>query len=80
MIPARIIHNWDFTPYPVCTVNKRWLDTVMQHPLLDIRLVNPKLYQHIEDLAELQVNFFVLFCYFREAGFIGVVEPNTRKD
>ncbi|KAB7505067.1 Pleckstrin homology domain-containing family M member 3 [Armadillidium nasatum] len=55
IIPARVIHNWDFSLYPVCTLNKKWLDTVMMHPLLDIRLVNPKLYQHFEELSELQV-------------------------
>ncbi|KAG0729544.1 Pleckstrin y domain-containing family M member 3 [Chionoecetes opilio] len=55
LIPARLVHNWDFTLYPVCSANFQWLSSVNHQPLIDLRTVNPKLYCHIEDLAELQM-------------------------
>lgn len=55
LIPARIVHNWDFTLYPVCSANFQWLSSVNHLPLIDLRTVNPRLYCHIEDLAELQM-------------------------
>lgn len=55
LIPARLVHNWDFTLYPVCSANFQWLSSVSYQPLIDLRTVNPKLYCHIEDLAELQM-------------------------
>ncbi|XP_071519508.1 uncharacterized protein Plekhm1 [Panulirus ornatus] len=55
MIPARIIHNWDLSAHPVCTANARWLAAIQHQPLIDLRTVNPKLYCHVDDLAEIQM-------------------------
>ncbi|KAK8740633.1 hypothetical protein OTU49_003003 [Cherax quadricarinatus] len=55
LIPARILHNWDFSAHPVCTANARWLAAIHHQPLIDLRTLNPKLYCHVEDLAEMQM-------------------------
>ncbi|KAK3895030.1 hypothetical protein Pcinc_001238 [Petrolisthes cinctipes] len=55
VVPARIVHNWDFTSYPVCCSNSVWLSAIYHRPLIDLRTVNARLYCHVEDLAELQV-------------------------
>lgn len=55
LIPARLVHNWDFTLYPVCSANFQWLSAISHQPLINLRTVNPELYRHIDDLAELQM-------------------------
>lgn len=55
LIPARIVHNWDFSVHPVCTANAHWLSAIHHQPLIDLRTVNPKLYCHVDDLAEMQM-------------------------
>lgn len=55
LIPARLVHNWDLGVYPVCSKNARWLAAINHQPLIDLRTVNPKIYSHVDDLAELQM-------------------------
>lgn len=55
LIPARVVHNWDLGGHPVCKRNASWLSAVQHQPLINLRTVNPKLYCHIDDLAEMQV-------------------------
>ncbi|KAK7071295.1 zinc ion binding [Halocaridina rubra] len=55
LIPSRLIHNWDFGSYGVCRKNGRWLYAIHHQPLIDLRTVNPKLYCHVDDLAEMQI-------------------------
>ncbi|KAK9504600.1 hypothetical protein O3M35_010901 [Rhynocoris fuscipes] len=54
VIPARIIHNWDFTKYPVSNHSSAFLIEVQDFPLFDIRKLNPRLYFAIEEMGELQ--------------------------
>lgn len=54
IIPARIIHNWDFRRYPVSRKSAAFLDEVQHHPLLDLKVLNPSLYLAIEEMAHLQ--------------------------
>ncbi|KAK4312709.1 hypothetical protein Pmani_015894 [Petrolisthes manimaculis] len=54
VVPARVVHNWDFTRYPVCRPNALWLTAVHHRPLINLRTVNARLYCHVDDLAELQ--------------------------
>lgn len=63
VIPARIIHNWDFTKYPVCNRSAAFLIEVQDYPLFDIRKLNPRLYFAIEEMAEMQVFFFLFFFF-----------------
>ncbi|XP_064097696.1 pleckstrin homology domain-containing family M member 1-like isoform X1 [Macrobrachium nipponense] len=55
IIPARLVHNWDLSTYPVCKKNSQWLTAIHHQPLIDLRTVNPKLYCHVDDLAEMQM-------------------------
>lgn len=55
LIPARVVHNWDLGGHPVCKRNASWLSAVQHQPLINLRTVNPKLYCHIDDLAEMQM-------------------------
>ncbi|XP_063600198.1 pleckstrin homology domain-containing family M member 3-like [Penaeus indicus] len=55
LIPARVVHNWDLAGHPVCKRNASWLSAVQHQPLINLRTVNPKLYCHIDDLAEMQM-------------------------
>lgn len=54
VIPSRIIHNWDFRRYPVCPNAASFLSQVQHHPLLDIKILNPRLYLAVEDMSQLQ--------------------------
>ncbi|XP_068216110.1 pleckstrin homology domain-containing family M member 1-like [Palaemon carinicauda] len=55
VIPARLVHNWDLGTYTVCKKNFQWLNAIHNQPLIDLRTVNPKLYCHVDDLAEMQM-------------------------
>lgn len=55
VIPARIVHNWDFRRYPVSCRAKDFLKKVEHDPLLDLRSLNPSLYSAVPELAAVQV-------------------------
>ncbi|XP_054448891.1 pleckstrin homology domain-containing family M member 1 [Pteronotus mesoamericanus] len=48
VIPARIIHNWDLTKRPICRQALKFLTQIRAHPLINLQLVNPSLYEHEE--------------------------------
>ncbi|XP_066219991.1 pleckstrin homology domain-containing family M member 1 [Saccopteryx leptura] len=48
VIPARIIHNWDLTKRPICRQALKFLTQIWAHPLINLQLVNPSLYEHEE--------------------------------
>ncbi|XP_016057540.1 PREDICTED: pleckstrin homology domain-containing family M member 1 isoform X2 [Miniopterus natalensis] len=50
VIPARIIHNWDLTKRPVCRQALKFLTKIRAHPLINLQLVNPSLYEHEEQM------------------------------
>ncbi|XP_023573922.1 pleckstrin homology domain-containing family M member 1 isoform X2 [Octodon degus] len=50
VIPARVIHNWDLTKRPVCRQALKFLVQVQAQPLVNLQLVNPSLYQHVEQM------------------------------
>ncbi|XP_049804747.1 run domain Beclin-1-interacting and cysteine-rich domain-containing protein isoform X1 [Schistocerca nitens] len=54
IIPARVIHNWDFRRYPVSVKSAAFLADVQHHPLLDLKVLNPRLYLAIEEMTQLQ--------------------------
>jgi hypothetical protein len=56
VIPARVIHNWDFRRYPVARRSAAFLEEFQHHPLLDLKSLNPRLYLAVEDMTQLQVN------------------------
>lgn len=54
IIPARVIHNWDFKRYPVSKKSALFLLEFQHHPWIDMKKLNPKIYNGVSDMAQLQ--------------------------
>lgn len=54
IIPARVIHNWDFKRYPVSKKSALFLLEFQHHPWIDMKKLNPKIYSGVSDMAQLQ--------------------------
>lgn len=54
IIPARVIHNWDFKRYPVSKRSALFLLEFQHQPWIDIKKLNPKIYCGVSDMAHLQ--------------------------
>ena len=66
IIPARVIHNWDFSRYTISRENKDKLDLVENEPLINIKLANPLLYQYnasMKECLQLRTQLFYLHAY-----------------
>ncbi|XP_054850577.1 pleckstrin homology domain-containing family M member 1 [Eublepharis macularius] len=48
VIPSRLIHNWDLTRRPVCRQALKFLTQICKQPLIDLKLVNETLYDHVD--------------------------------
>uniref|UniRef100_A0A8C7HCN4 Differentially expressed in FDCP 8 homolog n=1 Tax=Oncorhynchus kisutch TaxID=8019 RepID=A0A8C7HCN4_ONCKI len=55
VIPARVIHNWEFEPRKVCRSSMRYLALMIPRPVLKLREVNPLLFNFVEELVEIRV-------------------------
>ncbi|XP_047515183.1 uncharacterized protein LOC125056214 [Pieris napi] len=54
IIPARVIHNWDFKRYPVSKRAALFLLEFQHQPWIDMKKLNPKIYVGVSDMANLQ--------------------------
>ncbi|CAK1548382.1 unnamed protein product [Leptosia nina] len=54
IIPARVIHNWDFKRYPVSKKAALFLLEFQHQPWIDMKKINPKIYAGVSDMANLQ--------------------------
>lgn len=54
IVPARVIHNWDFKRYPVSKKSALFLLEFQHHPWIDMKKLNPKIYCGVSDMAQLQ--------------------------
>lgn len=54
IIPARVIHNWDFKRYPVSRKSALFLLEFQHHPWIDMKKLNPKIYCGVSDMVHLQ--------------------------
>lgn len=52
LIPSRVVHNWDLKSYPVCQRAARYLTGCPV--LLDLKILNPRIYMAVDDMAQLQ--------------------------
>uniref|UniRef100_A0A6N2LB75 FHA domain-containing protein n=1 Tax=Salix viminalis TaxID=40686 RepID=A0A6N2LB75_SALVM len=58
VLPARVLHYWDFNEYPVSHLAKSYLDSIHEQPMLCVSAVNPLLFSkvpalhHIMDLRK----------------------------
>ncbi|KAK4872427.1 hypothetical protein RN001_014456 [Aquatica leii] len=50
VIPARIIHNWDFTPQLVCQASLQLLRITSNRPLLNVEKLNPRIFSVVHEL------------------------------
>ncbi|CAG9540889.1 unnamed protein product [Cercopithifilaria johnstoni] len=66
-IPARIVHNWDFSKYKVCRATKQLLVVIERRPVFNILKLNPGLVNYVDQLAKinkLRQNILLMKCYF----------------
>lgn len=54
IIPARVIHNWDFKRYAVSKRSALFLLEFQHHPSINMKKLNPKIYCGVSDMAHLQ--------------------------
>ncbi|KAL9275553.1 Pleckstrin homology domain-containing family M member 3-like protein [Drosera capensis] len=50
VLPARVLHNWDFNEYPVSQLAKSYVDSVIDQPVLCVSAVNPFLFSKVPTL------------------------------
>ncbi|KAL2639354.1 hypothetical protein AAZV13_06G165300 [Glycine max] len=53
VLPARVLHNWDFTYYPVSQLAKSYLDSIYEQPMLCVTAVNPFLLSKVPALLHI---------------------------
>ncbi|GFZ03769.1 Phox (PX) domain-containing protein [Actinidia rufa] len=51
VLPARVLHHWDFTPHPVSQLAKSYLDSIHDKPMLCVSAVNPILFSKVPALV-----------------------------
>jgi len=54
VIPARILHNWDFIPRRVCRASKQYLRLMYHRPVLAVEQHNKYLLNYVEELSEVK--------------------------
>ncbi|XP_071480007.1 differentially expressed in FDCP 8-like [Diadema antillarum] len=54
VIPARVIHNWDFEPRKVCRQSKQLLQLMSSRAVLRIQDLNPMLFSYVEELSQIK--------------------------
>ncbi|KAL3824848.1 hypothetical protein ACJIZ3_020877 [Penstemon smallii] len=50
ILPARVLHYWDFTLYPVSQMAKSYLDSIYDQPMLCVSAINPFLFSKVPTL------------------------------
>ncbi|NXN82165.1 PKHM1 protein, partial [Bombycilla garrulus] len=53
VIPSRLIHNWDLSKRGVCKQALKFLTQIRNQPLIDLKLVNESLYEHVERMGRI---------------------------
>ncbi|KAM5133056.1 differentially expressed in FDCP 8 homolog isoform 2-T3 [Callospermophilus lateralis] len=60
VIPARVVHNWDFEPRKVSRCSMRYLALMVSRPVLRLREINPLLFNYVEELVEIRLRQDIL--------------------
>ncbi|KAG0485628.1 hypothetical protein HPP92_009707 [Vanilla planifolia] len=50
VLPARVLHRWDFSLYPVSQLAKAYLESIYDQPMLCVSAVNPFLFSKVPAL------------------------------
>ncbi|NWY75998.1 PKHM1 protein, partial [Erithacus rubecula] len=53
VIPSRLIHNWDLAKRGVSKQALQFLTQIQNQPLIDLKLVNESLYEHVERMGRI---------------------------
>ncbi|WVZ70064.1 hypothetical protein U9M48_018764 [Paspalum notatum var. saurae] len=53
VLPARVLHHWDFSPYPISQLAKAYLDSIYDQPMLCVSAVNPFLFSKVPTLLNI---------------------------
>ncbi|XP_047341200.1 uncharacterized protein LOC124944895 [Impatiens glandulifera] len=76
VLPARVLHNWDFSQYPVSQLAKSYLDSIRDQPMLCVSAVNPFLFSKVPALHQVtgmrkKIGAMIPYvnCQFRESIF-----------
>ncbi|KAF5279364.1 hypothetical protein FQA39_LY05474 [Lamprigera yunnana] len=51
VIPARIVHNWDFLPQLVCQASLQLLKITAHRPLISLEKLNPQIFTLVHELS-----------------------------
>ncbi|XP_015833342.1 differentially expressed in FDCP 8 homolog isoform X2 [Tribolium castaneum] len=51
VVPARVVHNWDLAPQPVCQASLQQLRVTANRPLLNLEKLNPRLFSLVHELS-----------------------------
>ncbi|XP_072013027.1 differentially expressed in FDCP 8-like [Amphiura filiformis] len=54
VIPARVVHNWDFEPRKVCRHSNQLLKLMSKRAVLRIQDLNPTLFNYVEELSQIK--------------------------
>eukprot|EP00850_Spirogloea_muscicola_P019300 SM000188S03795 [mRNA] locus=s188:48870:53201:+ [translate_table: standard] len=54
ILPALVLHHWDFKARPVALISKAYLDSIYVQPMLCVGAVNPYLYSRVPILAHMR--------------------------
>lgn len=63
VIPAHVLHNWDFDRYVVCCQSKQFLHVMSNNPVLDVERLNPHLLKFVDELATVKVSMNRLYSF-----------------
>lgn len=70
VIPSRIVYNWDFSPRPVSRHASAFLSEIHNHPVFNVKLLNPRLYLLVDQMTQVHymrmklnfIKFYLLSC------------------
>jgi len=75
LIPARILHHWDFKHYPISEFYYSFLKEMYHEPLFDIHAINPGLFNTVPQLKKIKtlrqqlryMKDFILTCRHKDS-------------
>ncbi|KAK2143509.1 hypothetical protein LSH36_835g00037 [Paralvinella palmiformis] len=54
IIPARVLHNWDFETKKVCRASKQFLKLMQKRAVLRVLDINPMLFNFVDELSDVK--------------------------
>eukprot|EP00698_Gefionella_okellyi_P009028 TRINITY_DN2262_c0_g1_i1.p1 TRINITY_DN2262_c0_g1~~TRINITY_DN2262_c0_g1_i1.p1 ORF type:complete len:896 (-),score=207.51 TRINITY_DN2262_c0_g1_i1:145-2832(-) len=81
IIPARVLHLWDFRPQYVCTVAKDYIEFISGEPVLNVSANNPELFNKVKPLKAVRqmrerlrmMGDYILTCGRQKAELMNII-------